>query len=385
MEDDMSYLELFASNPGLQHLAHDIFSRLDPMDLAKCQRISKPIKNFVDTLVLEQIKKCIATRNSNMLYANQVESRIRERQNEMFYKLIFEKVKSCDLPDILKFMKRHWTHPKSIISSNNYNKLDLNLLQNAVIRNQDIVVKALLDCQTSLPIDYRSVIFEFDGISLLFYAFQLECDKTIKVILTHPKTKIWCIKDVWDRNRNRNILHFACTFEKSEMIRTVLDFSLEHNINWHTADIGGYFPFHRLVLNGSVEDIKLLLSHPTSKHASQMVDSQVINGSPLHFACQRRSPEIVKLILDFAFENGHLIKMDIIDFSGLTALQYACRYGINDIVQLILQYHVKTNTQSLEYSCGKTPLDIVREYEVHKKYNDTIVKELSNLKVDNCR
>ena len=404
----MSYLEFFISNPGLQHLARKIFLNLeheDSVKLSDCRRVSNSLRDFIDkdaSLIFDRINRFILERRSKLnSYIGSILKRrkrsfnghevgqltlvahveARERQNDTCYKIILEKVQYSELPVIWKFMKQHYSKPENTtLGSMNKNfafstKGDnpLNILQVAVLKNEGEVLRIILDCSDP-SFDYVTHLAHLDtldtitekGETLIYYACRFACDQTIKVLLTHPLTKS-SVKNSTQMN-GRNVLHYACAFDNSKLIGYFLDFSMEQNINLNTADKSGSCPIHTLCYGAEAKNIKLLLNHPVCKQAVHMIDSQTSEDgfTPLHLGCQRKNPDIVKAIINFATENGHLIKMNLPDTNGLTALHYACIYGSDDIIQLILDYHVTTNSLDMDYGKGKTALDVVVENDFHE-------------------
>ena len=168
-ENVENYLEMFIENPGLQHLAENIFLNLNYKDLKSCHLINRGSKVFFDNSrfwIKKFVQKGLSKQNEiNWINAIQITKHTNYQRHVLLYlKKVLSKKKIVDFPCFidkhsLRQVRINGNKSKSMISRNNddynscwiqicWNPLDQGYLHNflrlAVGRDHLKVTKALI-------------------------------------------------------------------------------------------------------------------------------------------------------------------------------------------------------------------------------------------------
>jgi ankyrin repeat protein len=164
--------------------------------------------------------------------------------------------------------------------------------------------------------------------NLIMYAVKYNKPDIVKLLIEKK-----CNYDVVDYF-NRSILYEAIISDYYDIIKVLLDYSLE-NIGFNIVDIkdnNGQIALHYAIKNNKLEIVRLLIKHGSNVNA---YNNDGYNS--LHLAIRKKNLDIVKLIL----ENNIYInaKTD----KGDTALHMSLNYQTNDITHLLLKNKADVN------------------------------------------
>ena len=164
---------------------------------------------------------------------------------------------------------------------------------------------------------------------------------------------------------NANALHTAAVASDRDTLRLLIDAKVDVN----ARDAANFTPLMVAAANGSVEAVKLLLSHGARVN-DVSGDGEVIvhaparakNGmlalgtfTPLLLAAPASSPELVKTLLDAGAD------VNVKDLRGMTPLMLAVAtdHASADAVRLLMDKGANVNASSAE---GETALDWARKF-----------------------
>ena len=205
---------------------------------------------------------------------------------------------------------------------------------------------------------------------------------------------------------NSTYLHIACFWRQSAVVKTLLKFSLDKqiNINLDIVNNPGWKAFHYSCSIGDVEIVKIFLDYFLKTKTSFKVNSKIANSqSALLLACNKGHDKIVKLILDYSIQHDVAIDTNDPCSQGWTPIYSACNKGFSKIVKSLLDYFIDKDlnlpltTDALKIAFDNAHFDIVElllEYSVKIKHDidiwhfacskghDKIVRLLLKLKKD---
>ncbi|XP_065527940.1 ankyrin repeat domain-containing protein 22 isoform X5 [Lathamus discolor] len=138
-------------------------------------------------------------------------------------------------------------------------------------------------------------------------------------------------------------------------------------------------PICQAAYNNDFSEVQFLLERDSN---CLNIQDSFSGDTPLICACKQGNNRIVSYLLkrnadvnlrnkiSKTKQNENLIKMllragadvNATDFSGSTALHYACKMNNQAVIPLLLQAHADT---SLKNQDGETPLDIARRLQFH--------------------
>ena len=136
--------------------------------------------------------------------------------------------------------------------------------------------------------------------------------------------------------------HRACYYDQEEVVKLMLELS-EHTplTNLNRGDT----PLHCACNNDNIRLVEMLLDH--SPRLALMCDTIMDKRySPLHIVCMNGNKRIVEIILQTIsllletdeYSKDSPLDMNVRDANGCTPLYYACYYGYDEIVSLLLKF-----------------------------------------------
>ena len=296
-----NYLDIIASNYGLQHIATQIFSHLDFQSLINCQLVSKSLNKFIGEsekiwkIQLKNIEfKCAYTKIDECVV---FDSKICDTLNPNFFKDTENetpKVKKMIIKHLSKYCDFNWD--QFIEDKNNKICLDcqfyLSPSEYAVFLNNMDFINYVLKvrpvrisrsglylCPSSNVMVYHHEIFSIfntDRINLLcrhsegegndsddnplIWAAKENCPQLMKILLS-VKPASFSINDRDDKGYTA--LHYACVNENIEMVKLLLS-QPNIDVNVRTYE-EGYGPWNL----GSIEVKMLILNHKSHDNKLQ--------------------------------------------------------------------------------------------------------------------
>ena len=132
-------------------------------------------------------------------------------------------------------------------------------------------------------------------------------------------------------------IHIACNVGNVDVLNLLLDNGADPE---SLVERIGSTTLHEAVCSGSLEIVEALLDRISNK---DLVNHQDTKGwSPLHYACQYGHNKIVKVLL------AHKAKVDLQVQIGRTSLHLAAFEGHSECVKLLLDHHCDVDVQDEE-------------------------------------
>ncbi len=217
-----------------------------------------------------------------------------------------------------------------------------------------------------------AIIFEEKSITTIPIQLAIEsgCEKTLLMLLK------FCDPEVLNSALNQsqqNLAHFVCIANKM----CILEYLLEHNINWNVQDINGATPLHLACYNNYTEIVKRIA--PCCKVTTQNKD---MLWTPIHIASLYGHVKILDIL--FVIETDSENLNDLVDKDGNNPLHLACKaisYSSYEIVERLFKHCSLTAQNKVK---SRTPLHIACE-SGHLALINLLLKRLNsdaNLLID---
>ena len=309
-----SYLETFAANQGLIHLIFDIFSNLNPEDLANCRAASKVFKDVIDTSKqwnINKLKWCMKRRFTISKYGD-IED-IYE-VNPGWKKTMEHFLQNETRERLLRFVACVWKQYQKGMSCQTstpleWLKTDLDLLVNTPYN-----INELSQSHGFSP--FQRSCFK-DGIetlqSLIEYSDQFKIDFEVR-------DKIW----------GATAFHMACKDGSFEVVELLLEHLLSIGCKpYEQLSNMGRDIFHCAAMNSNPKVLKLLLENFRDKFSDAR--DHHCGGGIIHLAMLRENTDTFNFILD----KRHVFGIDISRriYNGNSVLTLAIQYSRADILE----------------------------------------------------
>lgn len=301
-------MDLFLKNPGLFHLAENIFAKLDAVSSARCRLVSKSWRDFIDNS--KSLSKAELDRILNF--------RITSEKSTIFQAYpkwikVFEFIKrrknSEDISLFLGSMKRYLQCFK--LQKNLY----MDPLQFAITQNIFKVHEFL-----NLVLKSGYEFAQKEGNNLFRFGLTQENCKVLKILFEHSEELSIDLKTTlrWGpsiSDDGSNILHVACRRRNVELIQMIM--KKPNSIDFNAINRRGQTPFFIACLFNFVEGIKTFLDN-AEKFG---IDLNAIDNSwictPFDIAVKNGHLEIVEILLDASKERNLNIQGNFQDAFGL--------------------------------------------------------------------
>ena len=432
-------MEELLANQGLHVVVRHISSFLDVKSLARCRQVSKDFKRLIDSdrqWFLFQLEH-IHTKKDDWLFP---ETTLKESYPE-WITFIDQISGRIILPDLEKLTEQMWIYLK------NEPRLHAGYLDNpfhhAIMKSNTLLVQMLIDygfdlemtnwmeesplfiaCENSsiemvqllidnthFPCKWKeSTIFhaavcnantavlklildklEFedvmnsDGKTVLHVAIKYGTKETIEYLIQSRHTLGINLekrtKDGWS-DIGYTILHLACKYRRIDIVEMVCDALSEINsyIDFDTSalDMDEELPYC-LTFTNQDQDLPLEL---LKKFPSLVNVLDRGNRNYLHYACMTPPNNIT--LLQYIFKQSEFVMdFNVTDIWDNTPLHYACLYGHQEAMELLLdastEYNIDINKKNWKHY---TPEDLARqrcrkilfEPEKRKKIEELLAK-----------
>ncbi|KAK9872932.1 hypothetical protein WA026_020283 [Henosepilachna vigintioctopunctata] len=127
-----------------------------------------------------------------------------------------------------------------------------------------------------------------------------------------------------------NVLHYAIDSASVEIVKYILDFYKEINVNQCDSDLRS--PLHMAVANKDIEMVKFLLAH-----GAFVNDRNGEQQTALHIACQNDSTDIIKVLL------GYKADIHALDQTDKTPLILTVEHNSENSLRLLLKEGARIN------------------------------------------
>lgn len=230
---------------------------------------------------------------------------------EQFIEYLFAKVRSGDEVEIIKLLK-----------------IDKNVEIATVIDDDsdDIVIKSMDSANDCVDCDDDD---DDEGVA-----------NDIDLIAEFPLCRVNL-----QNNHGIGALHVAAMHGSPKMLNVLLTLGADPEIR----DENNYTPLHYAAARGH-QNTLLLLMHAGAKVTAVTNDK----STALHLGCLNGHLNCVKALLYYSDHMKMKIDRNAQNRMGDTAIHIAAKWGFRDIVQVLLEYGVKTD---LENRIGETALD----------------------------
>ncbi|KAJ0171310.1 hypothetical protein K1T71_012860 [Dendrolimus kikuchii] len=186
----------------------------------------------------------------------------------------------------------------------------------------------------------------------LFKAINYGHLKCVKKLLKDGASTEWLLP------KGVNVFHVAAELGHTDILKAILDqnYSITRAmINNVTCDDRKYYgPIHFAVTNNHPECVKLLLSYNAyvSLRTQYGIHSQ---STPLHIAAKKNILEIAKILVKFDKSTVHNV-----DCMGWSPLHMACQYRSKDLIKFLVQEGADLSmTTEIPKKSQKTSIDII--------------------------
>ena len=136
-------------------------------------------------------------------------------------------------------------------------------------------------------------------------------------------------------NCHSSAFNLACLGGNSKLAEMIMKNSIKFQIHSFGRDHFGANAFHDACKSGNVEIVQMMIKNLAITNNVELNAVDRENNTALHLACDRKKPEVAKLLI----EKASKIKLDLnarARTSNLNAFQMACISGLASVVEIML-------------------------------------------------
>ena len=329
-------LSKLISNPGYDWIVETIFSKLDPESLAKCRLVSKACKERID--------------NRRSLLVLQLQAMKQRRLNNPFGQEWYQSI-GADLVKVKCSFIEFFPE---------FEQAFLDLERQATLHELQVVVATMRDYLKDGRIRMEkseSNPSERAPSSPFHQAIVNGNQEFLNILLRRTTLDAQCIKENFQFLDGMTPLHLAARHGHYEVVKVLLEFSSDLEIDVNALDFNGMTPFIRALAHGHLQVVKLMIDQSRMYHIDLRIkeDIQFSNGmTPLHLAARHGHDKVVKLLLEFSSDLE--IDVNALDLNGMAPLHLAARHGHYDVVKVLLEFSCDSeiDVNALDFN-GMTP------------------------------
>ena len=371
MQSDDGDYEIFVRSQGLQHIAENIFGRLDLQRLLVCQIVCKSWNEFIKdekSLWLSHLRNLKDAEMIEVLpKAVHIDDRVFILNFDENFLSIFPKWKEIIghfeaehptiikkfLKTMIKYLKVNWKDSTNLppsplhyaIDNADTEFIDIMLLTKFKEMFNDRMVYRMLDqkLNSSLKLLLHTFKFSLDKVCRIFLDSCYLNNLDMLKYLINDLTSWFIYPILWnDYSLGQNLINDGLDVAANRGHANVVSFLLQSlSFKFDTNS-----SLHVACLHGHFEIVKLLLDHLTENPRPGYInDKNEMGDTPLMVACHQKKAEIVKLLL-----KQDDLQINLQDDEGETAFNYACQHLSLECVKLLLQHpniEIKNNRELL--------------------------------------
>ena len=373
MQSDDGDYEIFVRSQGLQHIAENIFGRLDLQCLLVCQIVCKSWNEFIKdekSLWLSHLRNLKDAEMIEVLpKAVHIDDRVFILNFDEKFLSIFPKWKEIIghfeaehptiikkfLKTMIKYLKVNWKDSTNLppsplhyaIDNADTEFIDIMLLTKFKEMFNDRMVYRMLDqkLNSSLKLLLHTFKFSLDKVCRIFLDSCYLNNLDMLKYLINDLTSWFIYPILWnDYSLGQNLINDGLDVAANRGHANVVSFLLQSlSFKFDTNS-----SLHVACLHGHFEIVKLLLDHLTENPRPGYInDKNEMGDTPLMVACHQKKAEIVKLLL-----KQDDLQINLQDDEGETAFNYACQHLSLECVKLLLQHpniDIKSNRERLPF------------------------------------
>ena len=164
-------------------------------------------------------------------------------------------------------------------------------------------------------------------------------------------------KNVFDFNEGikQNVFAYACSNDHASIVKLFIEHSIVDKSVWIPNENDERSLIHLMCMNQCYNSLSVVLTGKAFENVDFTIRGD-FGMTPLHVSCHDNDTKITDLLLQFGKLDVNAQCTDL----NYTDLHYACRYGYNEIVKLILNHQKTTKifNLNLQSSVGNTPLHL---------------------------
>ena len=153
--------------------------------------------------------------------------------------------------------------------------------------------------------------------------------EVVEILLKHLENEEWNTKN----QAGRTSFMVACEKGHKNIVKLLLDYSSERNIDLNARDEDGWTAFMWACGKEQTDVVKFLLDHSLERNIELNAKS-TFGSTAFMLACRQGRKDVVKLLLD----HSDRIEMNAKNEEGETAFMMACKKGQYDVVYLLLDH-----------------------------------------------
>ena len=158
---------------------------------------------------------------------------------------------------------------------------------------------------------------------------------------------------------NSTPFRLACIGGNTELAELIMKHSLKLQIHSFGMNRFGTNAFHDACKLGNLDIVQMMIKNSASTNNIELNAVDRENQTALHLACDRKKPEVAKLLIEKASE----LKLDLnarARYSNMTAFQMACGSGLASVVKIMLSESSKFNfSGGFSLACKKGHINVV--------------------------